>query len=130
MATPDFDDVTQEFSEINVIPLVDVMLVLLTIVLSTATFVVNGKILVDLPQARNAAAGVQAATILTITQDNQLYLNDQPISQLAAALNNVDKRQMITIRADGKIALARFVSISEDVKALGFKQVTLEVKSP
>ncbi|MGL5252998.1 MAG: ExbD/TolR family protein [Moraxella sp.] len=130
MATPDFDDVTQEFSEINVIPLVDVMLVLLTIVLSTATFVVNGKIPVDLPQARNAAAGVQAATILTITQDNQLYLNDQPISQLAAALNNVDKRQMITIRADGKIALARFVSISEDVKALGFKQVTLEVKSP
>ncbi len=130
MATPDFDDVTQEFSEINVIPLVDVMLVLLTIVLSTATFVVNGKILVDLPQARNAAAGVQAATILTITQDNQLYLNDQAIGQLAAALNNVDKRQMITIRADGKIALARFVSISEDVKALGFKQVTLEVKSP
>ena len=77
MATPDFDDVTQEFSEINVIPLVDVMLVLLTIVLSTATFVVNGKIPVDLPQARNAAAGVQAATILTITQDNQLYLNEK-----------------------------------------------------
>ena len=45
----------KEFDYLNVIPLVDVMLVLLTIVLTTATFVVTGRIPVDLAQAAQAA---------------------------------------------------------------------------
>jgi len=42
----------REFKDINVIPLVDIMLVLLTIVLITATFVVQGSIPVNLPATR------------------------------------------------------------------------------
>ena len=66
--------------------------------------------------------------MLTITQDNQLYLNDNPISDIETALQNVDRKQAITLRADGNIALARFVTLSDELKALGFRQVSLEVK--
>lgn len=129
MAPLDSDDITQEFSDINVIPLVDVMLVLLTIVLTTATFVVNGKIPVNLAQSVQAAAVSNADRyVLTITQDNKLFLNDKPIDSVVAGLSAVDKTQSITIRADGQIALAKFISLSDEVKALGFSQVSLEVK--
>ncbi|OOS22769.1 ExbD/TolR family protein [Moraxella lincolnii] len=129
MAHSDFDDLTQEFGDINVIPLVDVMLVLLTIILTTATFVVNGKIPVDLAKSTTASNAMPTTSyVLTITQDDQLYLNDQPIKNLNHALKTLDKNQALTIRADGNIALARFVSLSDDVKELGFSQVSLEVK--
>ena len=128
MAQRPMDDLPTEFSDINVIPLVDVMLVLLTIVLTTATFVVNGKIPVDLAQSATATPATPSTYVLTITQDNHLYLNDNPISDIETALQNVDRKQAITLRADGNIALARFVTLSDELKALGFRQVSLEVK--
>ena len=53
----------RELDQINVIPLVDVMLVLLVIVLTTATFITTGQIPVDLAKAKEA--GAQSLTIAT-----------------------------------------------------------------
>lgn len=117
-----------DIDEINVVPLVDVMLVLLTIVLTTATFVVNGRIPVDLAVARSAAASPTAPLVLTYTQHQTLYLNDQPVSDLAAALGPQPRSTPVVVRADGRLALSSFVELVDRVKSLGFKQVSLEVK--
>ena len=117
-----------DIDEINVVPLVDVMLVLLTIVLTTATFVVNGRIPVDLAVARSAAASATAPLVLTFTQHQTLYLNDQPVSDLAAALDPQPRGTPVVVRADGRLALSSFVDLVDRVKSLGFKQVSLEVR--
>ena len=121
-------DDLDEFGEINVVPLVDVMLVLLTIVLTTATFVVNGKIPVDLAKSSTASQNVPTPLVLTLTADGKLYLYDKAIMSLKTALQGLDKSSTIAIRADGKIALEHFVSLSDDLKNLGFNNVVLEVK--
>ena len=50
----------KEFDYMNVIPLVDIMLVLLTIVLTTSTFIASGVIPVNLPKAAGAGGGIRS----------------------------------------------------------------------
>ena len=105
-----------------------IMLVLLTIVLTTATFIVTGHIPVDLAQAQHSAPSQPSPTVLTLTLQGAVYLNDQPVSDLAAALNGLPRATPVMVRADGGLALRDFIDLVERVKALGFSQVSLEVK--
>ena len=68
----------KKFDEINIIPFIDIMLVLLAIVLVTASFISQGKIQVNVPKATTTQA-VKAddlAKLVTLTADNQFYFND------------------------------------------------------
>lgn len=118
----------EDIDGINVVPLVDVMLVLLTIVLTTATFVSAGRIPLDLARAPHAAAAQAAPVWLTRTLDGRLYLNDRPVTRLEAALAALPRATPIVVRADGRLPLADFVALVDRVKALGFDRVSLEVR--
>lgn len=118
----------EDIDSINVVPLVDVMLVLLTIVLTTATFVVTGRIPVDLAQAAQAAPAQPALVVLTLTSHKVLYLNDERVDDLEPALARFARAQPVTVRADGALALTDFVELVDRVKALGFEKVALEVR--
>lgn len=120
----------EEMDNINIVPLLDIMLVLLTIVLTTATFVVNGRIPVDLAKSGTAAPSQSAALVLTMAADRSLYLNDQPIADLSAALADQDRNTAVLFRADGKLALQDFVSTVDAIKQQGFAKVNLEVERP
>jgi len=120
--------VDEEISGINVVPLVDVMLVLLTIVLTTATFIVTGRIPVDLAEARHAAAARKTPLVLTLTLHRAVYVNDQPAPDLAAALEGTPRATPVVVRADGGLPLKAFVELVDRVKGLGFTQVSLEVR--
>ena len=63
-----------EIDQINVIPLVDVMLVLLVIVLTTATFISTGQIPIDLAKAKHAAATVEKPLVITLKPDGSVYV--------------------------------------------------------
>ncbi|MCZ7561204.1 MAG: biopolymer transporter ExbD [Burkholderiaceae bacterium] len=117
-----------EIGEINVVPLVGVMLVLLTIVLTTATFVVNGRIPVDLARAGAVEPAQAAPLVLSLTHEQRLYLNDLPVDDLAAALGSQPRSLPIVVRADGRLALSQFVELVDRVKAMGFERVSLEVR--
>ena len=120
----------EEMDHINIVPLLDIMLVLLTIVLTTATFVANGRIPVDLAKS-SAAAPAQAATlVLTMAADRSLYLNDQLVPDLASALADQDRATPVLLRADGKLALQDFVSTVDAIKQQGCAKVNLEVERP
>src|SRR5205814_10319093 len=67
-------------AEINIIPLVDVVLVLLLIFMLTAPMMYRG-IDVNLPKAASKPTAVEERMILTVTKDRALYLNDKPIAQ-------------------------------------------------
>ncbi|MBL8258246.1 MAG: biopolymer transporter ExbD [Candidatus Competibacteraceae bacterium] len=118
----------EEIASINVIPLVDIMLVLLTIVLTTATFIVTGHIPVDLARAQHAAPSQPSPTVLTLTLQRAVYLDDRPVADLPAALADLSRATPVVVRADGGLALRDFIDLVERIKALGFAQVSLEVK--
>lgn len=119
----------QQVDSINVIPLVDVMLVLLVIVLTTATFITTGQIPVSLAKAKSASDRKDVPLVITLTAEGNLYLNDQPVPEggLPSALELQSRDSAVVVRADKVTVLERFVSVVDEVRGLGFQQVSLEV---
>lgn len=119
----------RELDQINVIPLVDVMLVLLVIVLTTATFITTGQIPVDLAKSKEAGDHRDTPLIVTLTSDGKLYVNDQPVPAqgLAPVLSTHNRTTLVVVRADKVTLLERFVEVVDEIRGLGFGQVSLEV---
>jgi biopolymer transport protein ExbD len=118
-----------ELNQINVIPLVDVMLVLLVIVLTTATFISTGQIPVELSKASEAGDHKDVPLVITLTADGHLYLNDSPVpaNGLKVVLDTHPRESLVVVRADKVTILERFVQVIDEVRGLGFGQVSLEV---
>jgi len=119
----------REVNQINVIPLVDVMLVLLVIVLTTATFITAGQIPVNLAKAATASDRHDTPLIITVTAESGLFVNDQSVTdeQLEATLLTHPRESLVLVRADKVTRLERFVTLVDRVRGLGFRQVSLEV---
>ncbi|MBA2253268.1 MAG: biopolymer transporter ExbD [Nitrospirales bacterium] len=119
----------RELDQINVIPLVDVMLVLLVIVLTTATFISTGQIPVDLAKAKEAGDRQDTPLVITLTADGRLFLNDQPVGEdgLQNALTSQPRQSLVVVRADRVTILEKFVKVVDDIRGMGFQQVSLEV---
>jgi biopolymer transport protein ExbD len=119
----------RDIDQINVIPLVDVMLVLLVIVLTTATFISSGQIPVNLAKAKEVGDRKEAPLVITLTADGALFLNDHPVPEggLQNALTAEPRESSVVVRADKVTLLERFVSVVDEVRGLGFQQVSLEV---
>ena len=119
----------RDIDQINVIPLVDVMLVLLVIVLTTATFISSGQIPVNLAKAKESGNRSDAPIVITLTADGAIFLNDRTIPEggLKGALTAEPRESAVVVRADKVTLLERFVSVVDEVRGLGFQQVSLEV---
>ncbi|WHZ14157.1 MAG: Biopolymer transport protein ExbD/TolR [Nitrospira sp.] len=119
----------RELQDINVIPLVDVMLVLLVIVLTTATFITTGRVPVELAKAKEAGDRKDVPLVITLTSEGQLFMNDRPVPSdgLKIVLTPHPREYSVLVRADRVTLLERFVSVVDEVRGLGFKQVNLEV---
>lgn len=118
-----------ELNQINVIPLVDVMLVLLVIVLTTATFISTGQIPVDLAKSKEAGDRQEVPLVVTLTSDGHLYLNNQPVPEqgLRIVMTPHPRESFVVVRADRVTMLERFVEVVDEIRSLGFRQVSLEV---
>lgn len=119
----------RELNQINVIPLVDVMLVLLVIVLTTATFISTGQVPVELAKAKAAGEHKDVPLVITLTADGRLFLNDEAVMErgLETVLTPHPRESLVVVRADRVTVLERFVSVVDEVRGLGFRQVSLEV---
>jgi len=116
----------KRFDTINVIPFIDIMLVLLVIVLTTATFIAKGLISVELPQADSQ---VQQSEVIehsiTIDKDGTYYLNKEKVSldDLKAKLKQFNVKDTIVLRGDKRSEFNYFVSIMSLLKKRGFEQL-------
>lgn len=119
----------RDIDQINVIPLVDVMLVLLVIVLTTATFITTGQVPVELAKAKEAGDRKDIPLVATLTAAGTLFMNDQPVPPdgLGRVLNSHPRESSILVRADRVTVLDRFVAVVDEIRGLGFHQVNLEV---
>jgi biopolymer transport protein ExbD len=121
----------KEFNYINVIPFIDIMLVLLTIVLTTSTFIAQGAIHIRLPQASHDEVETLKTLCIEIDQQGLIYLNSRltRLERLCDGINSVSRETPVLIRADRRIALQVFVEVMDVVKNLGFKKVSLQTES-
>jgi len=114
-------------SEINVTPLVDVMLVLLIIFMVTAPMMQTG-IEVDLPQTRSVReTNPEANIILSISRQGELYYGSEAINfaDLPERLKR-DARgpdEAIFLRADGDVKWQIIVSVMDAVRGAGFDKI-------
>jgi biopolymer transport protein ExbD len=120
----------KEFDYINVIPLVDVMLVLLTIVLTTSTFIASGVVPIELPKASKSQAEILKTQTVAIDRNGNIYLNSRPVllATLKDSIKSFNKDTPFLIRADRDIALQIFVDVLDAIKTLGFKKVSLQTE--
>lgn len=119
------------FDYLNVIPLVDIMLVLLTIVLTTSTFIVTGSLRVDVPKVTaNEADYATPHLIVEISREGLITVNAQEVTRdrLATALAAADRNTPVVVRADRNIPLQSFVDIYDVIKQLGFLKLSLQTE--
>ncbi len=119
----------RNIDQINVIPLVDVMLVLLVIVLTTATFISTGQIPVNLAKAKEVSDRQDVPIVIALTAEGNLFVNDTPVPEgsLPTVLSSRPRESAVVVRADKVTLLEKFVALVDEIRGLGFQQVSLEV---
>jgi biopolymer transport protein ExbD len=120
----------KEFDYINVIPLVDVMLVLLTIVLTTSAFIATGAVPIELPKATKSPAETLKTQTIEIDVQGNIYLNARQVTRedLKSLLQPVPRATPLIIRADRSIRLQTFVDVLDLAKYMEFKRVSLQTE--
>jgi len=122
-------------SQINVVPLVDVMLVLLVIFMVTAPILQQG-VSVQLPQAKaGALSGEEEQLVVTIDKKGVVYLNDNaiPIDQLGAKLEAVVRLKpdkQVFLRADRAVPYGEVVRVMAAVKSAGVQGLGMITELP
>lgn len=119
----------KSFDSINVVPFIDIMLVLLTIVLATATFIKAGVIPVQLPVVEHSGSAVESV-VIDLAADGTLYYisSVHDIDQLRIALAGVSRDAGITVRADKHAEIQPFASLMSLLKECGFEKVNLQTE--
>lgn len=112
-------------SEINVTPLVDVMLVLLIIFMVTAPLLQQG-IDVNLPKAKGKDLPPEERINIVIKKDGAIYINDTPMSlpELRHKLEAISKlNPNIFLRADKDVPYGFVVEVMGDIKDAGIEKL-------
>ena len=120
----------KEFDYINMIPFIDVMLVLLTIVLTTSTFAVTGIIPVELPKVAGKHETATAAHVVAIDKQGAVFYQGRPVNlrELKTSIASVPRQTPILIKADKDIHLQGFIEVLDLVKSGGFKKVSVQTE--
>ena len=118
------------FAEINITPMVDVMLVLLVIFMVAAPMMTTG-VSVDLPQTKaSPVTGQDEPLSISVTSQGKVFVQKQeiPLEALRDKLNAVagqKKDTRIFVRGDRNIDYGRIMAVVGEVNAAGFSKVAL-----
>jgi biopolymer transport protein TolR len=125
----------ETLSQINVTPLVDVMLVLLVIFMVTAPILQQG-VSVDLPRVSTGTLkGEEVQLVVTLTKGDELYLNDTPVGlddlkdKLRAILVERPDRQVF-LRADTSVPYGRVMSVMGSMQQIGVTHLGMVTAPP
>jgi len=118
----------RRFDQINVIPFIDIMLVLLAIVLTTASFIAQGKIPLDLPEAESAAPlQTGEALEIAVNKAGLIHLDGELIHRhaLDERLARFSPDTAIVLRVDAAAEFRVFVAVVDRLKAHDLTRVTI-----
>lgn len=117
---------------INVTPLVDIVLVLLIILMVTASYIVSKSIPMDLPDAVTGEDGPPRQLTISIDREGQLYLDAEPISwealeQRARQFRQEEREPRAVIAADREISHGQFIRVIDLLRGVGISRYAINV---
>ena len=116
-------------ADINITPLVDVVLVLLVIFMITAPILQSG-IEVNVPKTRTVKQITEQRMVVTIDKEQQIFLGDQPINihdlpQKLQQGGSDPEHQVIYLRSDQTVPFGVFATVMDAVKQAGITNVSI-----
>ncbi len=121
----------ERFDKMNVVPFIDIVLVLLVIILATATFVTNQSIKVDLPASSSKQKEEKKSVNIGVDQDGKYFYDTEELSLdlIKEKLLKLDpKKDIISLKMDKKSEFRYFVDIIDILKTKGFKNISIVTK--
>ena len=121
----------KKFDSINVVPFIDIMLVLLVIVLTTATFVAKGVIPLDLSTAKSSNKITKKDTLtISIKENNDIFFNKKQVSkdQVISNLLRYKTNSSIKISCDKNLKFQNFVYIIDILKEKNYTNLAIVTK--
>lgn len=105
---------------LNIIPFIDIMLVLLAIVLSISTFIAQGEIKINLPKSQSATSLSDEIKklLITIDEDNKFYLDDKEtsIDDIKSKFENLSLDTFVELKSDKNAKFESFIQIIDLLK--------------
>ena len=119
-------------SEINIVPFVDVMLVLLVIFMITAPLIESG-IQVELPKTKTVKAITQARIVISIDRAQRLYIGKDPVNihalgQRVLAMDKDVKHTPVYIRCDAEVPFATWALVMDTLTQAGITNINAVTK--
>jgi len=116
-------------SEINMVPFIDVVLVLLIIFMITAPILQSG-IDVDVPKTKTVKELTEARMVVTIDRGQRVYLNDKPVNihdvgQQVLAQSHDPKTQAVYVRCDESVPFGSWATVVDALRQAGITDVSV-----
>ena len=121
-------------ASINIIPFVDIVLVLLVIFMLTSAAIVKASLKVELPKAASGGSTVPSTVNILFTKGGELFLNGDRIPSLAAAATIIKReaaqnpKVQAVISADKGVEYGRVIEIIDTVKHNGVSAFALDIE--
>lgn len=124
----------KKMDSMNLVPFIDIMLVLLVIVLTTASFINTSRIQVNVPKVSDGEHSNEATpkkpVNITIDSEGEYYIENDNVSleELRKALRGYEKDTPIILNGDSKSNLDSFVQVMDTLQAQGLKELYIVVE--
>jgi biopolymer transport protein ExbD len=121
----------KRFDSINVIPFIDIMLVLLAIVLMTTSFIANNQMSIELPEASSTSAQVNNNSVdISVDKNLTIYFNKVAVGLdlLRENLSKLNKNTPIKLRIDSSVSFKVFVSVVDVLKLESLHKVSIQTR--
>lgn len=118
---------------INITSLIDVVFILLIFLMITSTFIQVPGLRLDLPSAESAELHETEETVVYLTADGRLFLNEQPVSEkdLQASLKAaLGPEGSVVVRADAQVQHGRVIEVMDAARRSGAKFVVMAARRP
>lgn len=117
---------------LNVVPFIDVMLVLLALVLSISTFIAQGAIKVDVPNASTQAQNTEEKKYsISVTNDNKIFIDEKEVSEddLEATMSTISKDMLVEYNGDKNSGLEILVKVIDVLTKQGHQSDKFQINT-
>ncbi len=123
---------SKRMDQINIVPFIDIMLVLLVIVLTSATFIAQGKIPIAIPKAQGAETIKEKleSVEITINAQGEYFLdkNHTSLEEIKEKLLKMPKETSILLRGDQKSYFEKFIALIGVLNSIERVNVDIQVE--
>ena len=122
----------KKIDSLNLVPFIDIMLVLLVIVLVSASFTTTSQLPIQIPQVdSDSSINMESKQInIAIDKAGNLYVDSRGVDRasMLAYLSSIDPNTSIIIRADKQASVQHFIDLMSVLQTLGLTQVFTEIQ--